>query len=64
MPVDGDQLVTIEEIPEFLTTTQREELCGHLQSLQSDIFSQQDMLCEYLFAKSYISDHAYHLPSD
>ena len=57
MPVDDDQHVTFEEVPEILTIIQREELCGQLQSLQSDVFSQQDMLCEYLFAKCYISDH-------
>ena len=56
--MDDDQnAVTVEEPDNILTDTQKEELRGQLISLQSDIFSQQDMLCEYLFAKAYISQH-------
>ena len=56
--MDDDQnAVTVEEPDDILTDAQKEELRGQLISLQSDIFSQQDMLCEYLFAKAYISQH-------
>jgi len=56
--VEDDQHVAIEEVPEILTATEKEELCGHLQNFQSDIFSQQDMLSEYLYAKCYVSNHS------
>lgn len=58
VPVDDDQnVVTVEEPDNILTDMQTEELHRQLLALQSDIFSQQDMLCKYLLAKAYVSQH-------
>ena len=55
--MEDDQHVAIEEVPEFLTATEKEELCGHLQNFQSNIFSQQDMLilCQMQYIRSLVT---------
>ena len=55
---DSDDTVTVEELADFLTSSQKEELLDVLSSLPSNPFSQQGMLSRYAIAKTFVSHAA------
>lgn len=52
--LDDDNTVTVEELVELLTDNQKDDLRHHLDTLDSNSFSQLDMLRQYNVARSYV----------
>lgn len=58
VPLDNDEnTVIVDEIDEMLSPEEKSELRHHLENLQTDVFSQRDLLSEYLFARGFVSTH-------
>lgn len=55
---DADDRVTVEELEDLLSDTQKEELKDLLNPISNNYFSQQEMLGQYAIAKSYIEQHS------
>ena len=58
VPLDcDDNIVVIDQIDEMLSPEDKTDLHHYLENLQTDIFSQQDLLTEYLSARAFVSTH-------
>ena len=58
VPLDDDEnIVIVNEIDEMLSLEEKSDLRHHLENLQTDIFSQRDLLSEYLFARGFVATH-------
>ena len=55
--IDDEGTVTVEELTEMLTDPQKDALREQLTALDSQSFSQLDMLRQYTVAKSYVHDY-------
>ena len=54
IPLDDDNTVTVEELEDLLSDTQKQHLKESLAPLLGSIFSQESMLAQFLLAKSYV----------
>ena len=58
VPLDSDEnTVIVDEIDEVLSSEGKANLRHHLENLQTDVFSQQDLLSEYLYARHFVATH-------
>ena len=55
--LDDEDTVTVEELTEMLTDTQKVELREQVDGLDAHSFSQLDMLRQYVVARSYVYDN-------
>ena len=54
IPLDDDNTVTVEELEDLLSDTQKQHLKESLAPLSGSTFSQESMLAQFLLAKSYV----------
>ena len=54
IPLDEDNTVTVEELEDLLSDTQKQHLKESLAPLLGSTFSQESMLAQFLLAKSYV----------
>jgi Tfp pilus assembly pilus retraction ATPase PilT len=53
--VDDEETVTIEELADLLSNEEKEELRDMLSPMCTSLFSQQEMLCQFVMAKSFVN---------
>ena len=54
IPLDDDNTVTVEELEDLLSDTQKQHLKESLAPLLGSTFSQESMMAQFLLAKSYV----------